>query len=67
MLVPKIIAATTYAPLSNARIPAIIANSPPAKTSVTMSKMAIHIAFDGCTPFLCPHVSFLNCIFAFFF
>ena len=52
MLVPRIIAATTYAPLSNAKIPARIDKSPPAKTSVTMSSNATHDAFDGETPFL---------------
>ena len=51
MLVPRIIAATTYAPLSSAKIPARIDKSPPAKTSVTISRSATQDAFDGEIPF----------------
>ena len=52
MLVPRIIAATTYAPLSSAKIPARIDKSQPAKTSVTISSSATQDAFDGEIPFL---------------
>ena len=53
ILVARIIVATTYAPLIKATTPAIMDNNPPAKTSVTISKIAIHIALEGETPFLC--------------
>ena len=49
-LVPKTIAATRYAPFSNATIPARIESTPPAKTSVTISRRATHDAFEVCTP-----------------
>ena len=51
-LVARIIVATTYAPLSSAKIPARIDKSPPAKTSVTMSSSATQDAFDGELPYL---------------
>ena len=52
-LVARIMAATTYAPASRATTPASMDSMPPASTSVTMSRMATHIALDGGTPFLC--------------
>ena len=51
MLVPKTIVATTYAPLSSAKTPARIDSTPPARTSVTISTIAIHAAFAGVTRF----------------
>ncbi len=53
ILVPKTIAATTYAPFINAIIPAMIDNKPPANTSVTISIIAIQVDLEGFTPFLC--------------
>ena len=52
-LVASMMAATTYAPASSATMPAMMDSMPPASTSVTMSRMATHIALDGGTPFLC--------------
>ena len=52
-LVASMMAATTYAPASSATMPATMDSRPPARTSVTMSRMATHIALDGGTPFLC--------------
>ena len=51
ILVAKIIAATRYAQLSNAIIPAIIDKTPAARTSVTISSNATHDAFDVEIPF----------------
>ena len=51
-LVASITAATRYAPLSNAIIPAIIDKTPAARTSVTISSNATHDAFDVEIPFL---------------
>ena len=53
ILVVRIIAPTIYAPCIKARIPAMIDNKPAAKTSVTISIIAIQVDFDGGTPFLC--------------
>ena len=50
-LVASITAATRYAPLSNAIIPAIIDKTPAARTSVTISSNATHDAFDVEIPF----------------
>ena len=49
--IQRIIAATRYAPLSNAIIPAIIDKTPAARTSVTISSNATHDAFDVEIPF----------------
>ena len=45
-------APTIYAPLIIAIIPAIIDNKPPAKTSVTISIIAIQVDLEGGAPFL---------------
>ena len=52
-LVPSTMAATRYAPLASAMMPAAMESSPPASTSVTISMMAIQVDFEGFTPFLC--------------
>ena len=52
-LVASMTAATAYAPASSATMPATMERIPAASTSVTMSRMATHMALEGGTPFLC--------------
>ncbi len=53
MLVPSTTTPITYAPFTRATIPAITDSIPAANTSVTISKIATHMACEVFTFFLC--------------